>query len=244
LAADHVSDPDDLEVLIAARIAHTGAGRDAVEAAAPAVLEVPGKGRVLVFSYGSPTSGVPLEWAATAHRPGINFLEDTSKKTARRIAREMRGFNRLGGAIQAGWVWNNEQGSGATLARITTMSRNREQVRPHRRIKAGGPIRLSMRALLQLEALSSLPARLFLYPNNRVFCRLRDAKFDDGLGWNFDFLLRLRIKARTRLPLLLHQLAKTGQDEFAVLFDLFVGEVAERIEEYSRSLFVGLGGYR
>ena len=29
------------------------------------------------------------------------------------------------------------------------------------------------------------------------------------------------------------QLAKTGQDEFAVLFDRFVGEVAERIEEHS-----------
>ena len=55
--------------------------------------------------------------------------------------------------------------------------------------------------------------------------------------------LWIKIKARTSLPLLLHQLAKTGQDKFAVLFDLFVGEVAERIEEYSRSLFVGLGGY-
>jgi hypothetical protein len=100
-----------------------------------------------------------------------------------------------------------------------------------------------MRALLPLEALSSLPARLLLYPKNRVFCRLGDAKFDDGLGWNFDFLLRLWIKARARLPLLLHQLAKTRQDEFAVLFDLFVREVAERIEKYSRSLFGGLGGY-
>src|SRR6202023_2870493 len=89
---------------------------------------------------------------------------------------------------------------------------------------------------------SSLPARLLLYPQNRVFCRLGDAKFDDGLGWNLDLLLRLRIKARTRLPLLLRQLAKTGQDEFAVLFDLFVREVAERIEEYSSGSFVGLGG--
>jgi hypothetical protein len=89
---------------------------------------------------------------------------------------------------------------------------------------------------------SSLPASLLLYPKNRVFCRLGDAKFDDGLGCNFDFLLRLWIKARACLPLLLHQLAKTGQDEFAVLFDLFVREAAERIEEYSSGSFVGLGG--
>src|SRR5690349_13144479 len=89
---------------------------------------------------------------------------------------------------------------------------------------------------------SSLPARLLLYPQNRVFCCLGDSEFEDGLGWNLDFLLRLRIKARARLPLLLHQLAKTGQDKFAVVFDRFVGEVAERIEEYSSGSFIGLCG--
>jgi len=68
------------------------------------------------------------------------------------------------------------------------------------------------------------------------------SEFDDGLGWNLDFLLSLRIKARARLPLLLYELAKTGQDKFAVLFDRFVREGAERIEEYSSGSFVGLGG--
>jgi hypothetical protein len=51
-------------------------------------------------------------------------------------------------------------------------------------------------------------------------------------------LLRLGIKTRARLPLLLHQLAKTGQDKFTVLFNLFVGEPAKRIEEYSSGSFV------
>jgi AAA+ ATPase superfamily predicted ATPase len=50
--------------------------------------------------------------------------------------------------------------------------------------------------------------------------------------------LRLWIKARARLPLLLHKLAKTGQDKFAVPFNLFVGECAERIEKYSSGFFV------
>src|SRR6266403_5367956 len=90
---------------------------------------------------------------------------------------------------------------------------------------------------------SSLPASLLLYPKNRVFCRLGDAKFDDGLGWNLDFLLRLWIKARARLPLLLYEFAKTGQDKFAVLFNLFVGDVAERSEKYSSGPFVGLSGF-
>jgi poly-gamma-glutamate synthesis protein (capsule biosynthesis protein) len=94
-----------LNTLDAAGIAHTGAGHDAREAAAPAVLDVPGKGHLLVFSYGSPTSGVPREWAATAQRPGVNFLEDISEETARRIAREMLGFNRQGDVIVASIHW-------------------------------------------------------------------------------------------------------------------------------------------
>jgi len=89
---------------------------------------------------------------------------------------------------------------------------------------------------------SSLPARLLLYPQNRVFCSLGDSEFDDGLGWNLDFPLCLRIEADASLPFLLYELAKSGQDEFSVLFDRFVGEVAERIEEYSSRCFVGLGG--
>ena len=84
---------------------------------------------------------------------------------------------------------------------------------------------------------------LLLYPQNSVLCGLGNTKFDDGLGWNLDLLLRLWIKARARLPLLLYEFAKTGQDKFAVLFNLFVRDVAERIEKYSSGSFVGLGGF-
>jgi hypothetical protein len=87
-----------------------------------------------------------------------------------------------------------------------------------------------------------LERQLLLCPQNRVLCRLGDTKFDHRFGWNLDLLLSLGIEARTCLPLLLYQLAKTGQDEFPVLFDRFVGEGAKRIEEYSSGSFVGLGG--
>ena len=89
---------------------------------------------------------------------------------------------------------------------------------------------------------SSLQTRLLFYPQNRVLCRLGDSEFDDGLRRNLDLLLCLRIEADASLPFLLYELAKSGQDEFAILFDRFVGEVAERIEEYSSGCFVGLGG--
>jgi hypothetical protein len=89
---------------------------------------------------------------------------------------------------------------------------------------------------------ASLPARLLLYPQNRVFCSLSDSEFDDGFGWNPDLLLRLRIKARARFSLLFYELAKTEQDKLAVLFNRFVREVAECIDEYSSDSFVGFGG--
>jgi hypothetical protein len=89
---------------------------------------------------------------------------------------------------------------------------------------------------------SWLQAGLLLYPQNRVLCRLGDSEFDDGLGWNLDLLLRLRIEAGVSLPFLLYELPKAGQDEFSVLFDRFVGEAAERIEEYSGDSFVGFRG--
>src|SRR5271166_3432103 len=83
---------------------------------------------------------------------------------------------------------------------------------------------------------------LLLYPQNRVFRGLGDSEFDDGLGWNLDLLLRLWIEASTCFPLLLYQLAKPRQNEFAVLLDLFVCERAERLEEYAGGSIVGLGG--
>ena len=80
-------------------------------------------------------------------------------------------------------------------------------------------------------------------PQNPVLCGLGNPKFDDRLGWNLDLLLRLWIETRARLPLLLYEFAKTGQDKFAVLFYLFVGERTKSIQEYSRGSFVGLGGF-
>ena len=63
-----------------------GAGRDAAEAQAPAAMEITGKGRVIVFAFGSVTGGVPRRWAASKDKPGVNLLTDLSDKTARRIA--------------------------------------------------------------------------------------------------------------------------------------------------------------
>jgi hypothetical protein len=83
---------------------------------------------------------------------------------------------------------------------------------------------------------------LLLYPKNAVLSRLGDSEFEDGLGWDLDFLLGLGIEASTCFPLLLYELPKSRHDEFAVLFGIFVGDGTERIKEYAGGLFIGLRG--
>src|SRR3981081_1701816 len=87
------------------------------------------------------------------------------------------------------------------------------------------------------KATTSLPPRI------ASFAAFAPRNLTTVLAGILIFCCVLGIKARARLPLLLHQLAKTRQDKFAVLFNLFVGERAERIQEYSSGSFVGLGGF-
>ncbi len=92
LANNHVLDwgreglVETLDVLHHAGLATAGAGRDAEEAARPAVLPVAGKGRVLVHALACASSGVPSAWAASAERPGVNFLAEPSPREIDRIA--------------------------------------------------------------------------------------------------------------------------------------------------------------
>jgi poly-gamma-glutamate capsule biosynthesis protein CapA/YwtB (metallophosphatase superfamily) len=96
LANNHILDwgyeglSETLQTLDSAGIAHAGAGKDADEAVMPAVLDLTGKGRVLLFAFGSTTSGIPHEWCATSISPGINVLDDLSEATATRVATQMR----------------------------------------------------------------------------------------------------------------------------------------------------------
>jgi poly-gamma-glutamate synthesis protein (capsule biosynthesis protein) len=116
LANNHVLDwghaglAETLRALDAAGIARAGAGRDAAEAAAPAVLDVTGKGRVLVVAFGSPTAGVPHTWGATADRPGVNLLADLSQATAERVAGRLGRAKRPGDVLVASIHWGGNWG--------------------------------------------------------------------------------------------------------------------------------------
>lgn len=116
LANNHILDwgeaglLETLATLDRAGIRTAGAGRDAAQAAAPAVLEVAGRGRVLVFAFGSPTSGVPDDWAAGAGKPGIDFLPDLSSQTVDRIARQVRTVRRAEDLLVASVHWGGNWG--------------------------------------------------------------------------------------------------------------------------------------
>jgi poly-gamma-glutamate synthesis protein (capsule biosynthesis protein) len=99
-----------LRTLDTAHISHAGAGNNAIEAAAPAILNVPGKGRVLFFSFGSPTSGVFAEWRATDTRAGVNLLDDLSEATASGIADAVRQFQQPGDLLVASIHWSSNWG--------------------------------------------------------------------------------------------------------------------------------------
>ncbi len=116
LANNHVLDwgysglLETLESLDRAGVAHAGAGRDAGEAGAPAIFDMPGKPRVLFFSFGSVSSGIPSEWRATAHQPGVNLLDEISEASASRAAGEMRRFQKPGDVVIASIHWGGNWG--------------------------------------------------------------------------------------------------------------------------------------
>src|SRR6266536_723360 len=99
-----------LRTLNAAGVKHAGAGNAAEDAAAPAVLNVPGKCRVLLFSFGSTTSGIPRQWRATSGFPGVHLLDDLSEATASQIAKGMRQFQRPGDLLIASIHWGGNWG--------------------------------------------------------------------------------------------------------------------------------------
>src|SRR5213078_2929560 len=119
LANNHILDwgyeglSETLQTMDSAGIAHAGAGKNADEAAMPAVLDLTGKGRVLLFAFGSTTSGIPREWRATSISPGVNLLDDLSETTATRVASQMRqsaSGGQMGDVLVASIHWGSNWG--------------------------------------------------------------------------------------------------------------------------------------
>jgi poly-gamma-glutamate synthesis protein (capsule biosynthesis protein) len=116
LANNHVLDwgytglTETLATLKKVNVKSGGAGRNLREAESPAVLTVEGKGRVIVFSYGSTTSGIPRRWAASNERPGVHLLKDLSDKTVRYIKEKVTKIQQPGDIVVVSIHWGSNWG--------------------------------------------------------------------------------------------------------------------------------------
>lgn len=118
LANNHVLDwgyaglAETLDTLRSVGIRTVGAGLGIAEAAAPAVIDVADATRVAVFAFGSASSGIPDEWAASFERPGVNLMADLSDDTVRDIARQVHEVKRPGTIVVASLHWGSNWGYG------------------------------------------------------------------------------------------------------------------------------------
>ena len=116
LANNHVLDwgykglYETLETLQSAHLKIAGAGRNAEEAEAPAAMNVEGKGRVIVFSFGMKSSGVTTDWAARFDRPGVNLLPDLSNKSVNHVREAVQTVKRDKDIVIASIHWGGNWG--------------------------------------------------------------------------------------------------------------------------------------
>lgn len=116
LANNHVLDwgyaglTQTLTTLTGANIKTAGVGRNISEAEAPAIIDVAGKGRVMVFGFGDQSSGISPSWGARSDRAGVNLLSDLSEATVHRIAKRISGFKQKSDCVVASIHWGGNWG--------------------------------------------------------------------------------------------------------------------------------------
>ena len=116
LANNHVLDwgrdglAETLRVLQAAGIRTAGAGADAEQAAAPAIFDLPGGGRLLLFAAADEASGVPRRWRATPGESGVHLLDEISARGARPLARAIEAVRRPADTVVVSLHWGGNWG--------------------------------------------------------------------------------------------------------------------------------------
>ena len=111
LANNHVLDwrrqglDETLAVLREAGIATAGAGRDAAEAAAPAIFPVGEGCRIVVYGLACRSSGVPADWAAGPEQSGVNYLARPSSESAGPIAEAINRARQPGDIVVVSIHW-------------------------------------------------------------------------------------------------------------------------------------------
>lgn len=115
LANNHVLDwgygglKETINTLKQARIRYAGAGMNLKEAREPAIMEIPGKGRVLMFSLGFHSSGIPADWAAREDKPGVCLVTNVSRDIDY-LKKTISALKRPGDLVVASIHWGGNWG--------------------------------------------------------------------------------------------------------------------------------------
>jgi len=118
LANNHVLDfgraglDETLTALDRAGLTVAGAGPDAAAAWKPAQVPLPGGGRMLVFSCGTASSGIPASWAAATARPGVGFLPGLRGATAGALIARAHAARQDGDLVAVSIHWGANWGYG------------------------------------------------------------------------------------------------------------------------------------
>jgi poly-gamma-glutamate synthesis protein (capsule biosynthesis protein) len=116
LANNHVLDfgfaglTETLGVLSRAGIRTAGAGADLTAARAPAIAPLLPGSRLLVFAFGTMSSGIPRDWAAQPGHAGVDLVTDLSEATAAAIAERIGQQKRRGDIAMASIHWGDNWG--------------------------------------------------------------------------------------------------------------------------------------
>jgi poly-gamma-glutamate capsule biosynthesis protein CapA/YwtB (metallophosphatase superfamily) len=103
---------DTLATLERFQIRTAGAGRDAAQAMAPAILDIADEPRILVFSFAAAGSGTPRDWAATEDTAGVNLLRDLSEATSAAITDQVIQIGRPDDIVVISIHWGPNWGYG------------------------------------------------------------------------------------------------------------------------------------
>jgi len=116
LANNHVLDfgqrglRETLGSLGGAGLAAAGAGLHEAQARHPVAVRLPDGGRVLVFSCGTGSSGIPPDWAATATRPGVDLLPSLSAAAADALTTRIQAARQRGDIVAVSIHWGSNWG--------------------------------------------------------------------------------------------------------------------------------------
>jgi poly-gamma-glutamate synthesis protein (capsule biosynthesis protein) len=125
LANNHVLDfgpsglLETLDALEAAGLRTAGAGRSLREAQAPAMVPIAQTGgRLLIFAFGSPSSGIPYGWAAAQDRPGVFVVNALSEPAADELCHRIRDVRGPGDLAIVSAHWGSNWGYRVDAAQV------------------------------------------------------------------------------------------------------------------------------